>query len=534
MQKLSSAIKLLGLGFALFGIPGSKAAEIDLSLPIDAVTVYPAGAEVTRAGLQSLPPGSHQLVFANLPPRLDPARLVLEIASDAVRLGSLQLQELHLGDLAGADEQRLQLELEDLQDERMAIIDEIAAANTQLKLLDSLAAGAGSQETGVTAAELPSLLASLSTASAAAREVIRNANRRLREQDREIAQKEFELSQVATRQQTRNVMMVNVEVSSAVTARISLTYPVPQARWNWLYESRLDTDSRQLELQRMVSVQQTSGENWDDVELTITTARPDENTQTPQLGSLLVDFLRPMPMRAERQTLSIALDSATEAAPASMAMEIMATQYLVEFKVPGRTSLEADSQPRLLPLDRRLFAVDLVTRAVPERDLAAYLEARFRFEDSVPLQGGLMQFYRDGAFIGRRTVPAFLPQEDVNLPFGRDERVTVSTLPVEEESRDGGLLRRNAVDEHRLRYEITSFHAEAIDVEVLGRLPVSQNSAITVEVINGATPAAETDVDGNVGVILWRVTARPGQAQSINHFYRVSYPQDNQLWYQDN
>lgn len=153
--------------------------------------------------------------------------------------------------------------------------------------------------------------------------------------------------------------------------------------------------------------------------MTISTARPNANTQTPVLGSLLVDIFQPQPaMRKESLALA------------------------------------ADSQPQLFPADQRAVAVDLVLRAVPKLDNSAYLEARFIHEEDLPIQAGTMQFYRDGAFIGSRHVPEFLPREALSLPFGKDERVRVETQPEEEQSRAGGLLRRSAVDDHRVRYQL--------------------------------------------------------------------------------
>lgn len=59
---------------------------------------------MTRAGNANLPAGEHRLIIDNLPPGLDAARLRLAIANSAVRLGSLQLEEIHAGDLISAAE----------------------------------------------------------------------------------------------------------------------------------------------------------------------------------------------------------------------------------------------------------------------------------------------------------------------------------------------------------------------------------------------------------------------------------------------
>ncbi len=520
----------------------SVADDLGVASSIDQVTIFPSGAEVTRVGSVTIPAGEHRLIIQNLPAAIDAARLQLNIRSENVRIGTLQLDESHAGDLVGDEERRLQAELELLQFERQEVVDRIEAANTQLQLLASLATGSvGGQQTSLGVDELTALLQTLSTSSMQARAVIREANRELAGLEQEIEQKRFELSQVATRRRTEQVLTVAVTAESAITTDVAVTYPVNQARWSWLYEARLETENRNLNLERKVSVSQGSGEDWNDVKVTITTARPNQNTRTPQLESLLVDLYQPRPpfIMESRALSAVAQEDAVatqglmrnseEFSASARGAEVQATQYLVNFEIPGRVSVSADRQPRILPIDQREGDVVLVTRAVPEVDTSAYLEARFTLDSGEPLQAGLMQFYRDGAFIGRRPVPTFQPRDEINLPFGQDERVRVEVFAEQEDSRDGGTFRRTALDDRRVRYQITSFHDDTIDMEVLARIAVSQNEDIEVEIDDQATPFDQQDVDGNKGVLMWQLRARPAVPQEIRHYYSIRYPEDGRL-----
>ena len=537
--KLRNVFLMTFTGAALVVSAGSRADDLEVASSIDRVTVFLNGAEVTRIGTVTVPSGDHRLIIQNLPAGIDPARLRLNVSSEAIRLGTLQLAESHGGELVSDEERRLQSELDQLLYQRQEIADRVEAANTQLRLLTSLADGSvGGQQTSLDIGELSALLQTLSSSSMQAREVIREANRELAAKDQEIEQKRFELSQVATRQRTEQVLTVAVTADSAVSTNVDVTYPVNQARWGWLYEARLDTENRSLNLERKVSVVQGSGEDWADVEVTITTARPNQNTQTPQLGSLLVDFYRPQPPIALESRAAVAADLAEpeEAGllrPSSnMAMAspvVEATQYLVNFEIPGRVSIAADRQPQILPIDQREGEVVLAIRAVPEVDTNAYLEARFTLDSTEPLQAGIMQFYRDGAFIGRRQVPTFLPQDEVNLPFGQDERVRVEVFPEQEESRDGGTFRRTAIEDRRVRYQVTSFHSQPVDLEVLARIPIAQNEDIEVEIHDQATPFDEQDVEGNRGVLMWQRRAQSGEPIEIRHYYSIRYPDDERL-----
>ena len=366
------SIAILGLSCL-----AARADDFELETSIRAATVFLNGAEVTRSGEVSLPAGDHRIIIANLPAGIDLARLQISIADSNVRVGNLQVEEFHQGELVSEEEQRLQAELDALLLSRQAVADEIASANTQLKLLDSLASGAiGGQQANLQATDLVALLDSLASASNQSREVIRDSNQQLQTLDQEIEQKRFELSQVATRRRSQQVLSVAVEVQAPATTGVDIKYPVNGARWGWQYEARLDTAARLLNLERKVSVIQTSGEDWDEVALTITTARPNQSTQPAPLRSLAVDLFKPMPISPQPGRLELSRAAPMDILSSGAAVEevqandvfqrnyaeVSATQYLVSFEIPGAVSVAADSQPEILPIDERQLPVELVTR----------------------------------------------------------------------------------------------------------------------------------------------------------------------------
>ncbi len=56
-----------------------------------------------------------------------------------------------------------------------------------------------------------------------------------------------------------------------------VSYKVAEAGWDWIYQARLDTTKSSFCSNRQGSVTQRSGEDWKNVELTLTTALPADN-----------------------------------------------------------------------------------------------------------------------------------------------------------------------------------------------------------------------------------------------------------------
>jgi uncharacterized protein (TIGR02231 family) len=526
------------LGWSSMLLAGSTwAADIAAELRIDEVTVYTQGAMVTRKGAANFPMGSHRLLIKGLPADIDSKLLRVMVGSNAVRLGSVEVTTVNEGQYVADKERELRAQIEAKTDQRAAIQDEIDTAQTQLKLLDSLAAnptGGANGSAAVNGANLGTVLTSIGSNAATARTKVRNNKLRQRAIDRDIETLKAELAKVATNRKQSTEVAVNVDVSAGANAPVSVVYPVQDASWHWVYQARLDTTSKKLSLERQGQVEQGSGEDWKNVQLTLTTARPDEDINTPVVNPQFLDLQVPQPVAPAPMVRGVmksaaANDLQLEETIVTGEARVASTQYLVEYQVPSRVTLNADNQERLFPISDESFDTQLVARIVPNQSRRAYLEATFKYERDTPIEAGELQLYRDGAYVGAAQTQAFLPGADVRMPFGADERIKVVVRDEAAKSDQSSIFGKQISKETKQRFEITSYHAGSILVEVIDRVPVSKNSDIKVEVLKGATDPTTKDMEGKSGVYLWQLNAEPQKTAVIRHYYVVKYPKDRVL-----
>lgn len=515
----------------------AQPAAIVGDLPIEAVTIYRGSASVTRAGEISIPAGASTLVLEDLPAGLDPAMLQLAIANTRVQFSNLQIQESFQETTVSGRERELRDQLQSLQDQRQVITDRVATARSELQLLDNLAGGNNGTLPAIDGEDLATLITVMSENSAQARERIRSANIELRALDQQIAEVQFQLDQVASNQRITSRVSINLQSDEAISTDVTLSYPQREVSWNWLYEARLDTAASSLSLFRQVAISQGTGEDWQNITLTLSTATPGSNPTTPELPPVFVDVRRPQPMaqrRADGIEEVVVTGSMVRNSSASLGISFadattVDTRYQVDYVIPGRVSLAANRQQQIFPVDRTETDVELVSRAVPSRIAQAFLEARFDFNGESPIPNARMQLYRDGALIGSAPVQQMLPGQSVRIAFGVDQRIDVARFDEQQASGSTGLFNRANVREERIRYEITSRHPEPVQVEVLDQIPVSRNEDITVEIPRQATAADDTDVDGNAGLLLWQRQLAPQETATIRHYYDIRSPQDTDI-----
>ena len=529
-----------GAGAFLSVNPYALALDVPVDLHVDRVTVYQQAAAVTRTGRVEIPAGTHRLVVRGLPASIESKMLRVAVDTPTVRLGGIEVQRINEGKFASEAERELRHKLEEAGDRRQAVLDEVQTAQTQLKLLDSLASNPAGSPTkaSVDGANLGAVLGTISAGSSAAHRRVREANLQLRTADREIEKLKADLAKVATQSKQSTEIRTSIEASAASTSTVSVTYMVGDAGWRWIYEARLDTTTKRMSLERQGQLGQGSGEDWKNVEVVLTTAQPEENVATPIVASQFLDLAEPQPAPRMRALAGAFVQSAPAAAP--LAEEVVvtaqkrqaresATDYMVEYQIPGRVTVLADREPRLYPISSDAFDVDLVARVVPSASRAAHLEAAFKFERDVPLESGQLQLYRDGAFVGEADTKAFLPGAEVRMPFGADQRVRVAVHDEAAQSAQRGVISKQTIKETRRRYDITNYHPAAIQVEVIDRVPVSKHSDVKVEILKGATEPTTKDFEGKAGVMLWKFSATPQKPVAIHQYYSVQYPRDRIL-----
>ena len=440
--------------------------------------------------------------------------------------------------------------IEALKDARADLQGTIDAANARRKFAERFAeaspAGIGDKGEARPIAEWRAAFAAVADEIAAADTTMRDASRKQREIDRQIAQLEADRS---ARPPSKLEVRIDVAAAAATKATLRVTYAVRNARWVPLYDARLDTGAKdrkpQLELVRRAEVTQSTGEDWSNVALGVSTVRIARGGSAPELNSLLVqypqvpkplslgtasDLARPAPAFRERSAQLAPMSKAVEA-PEQRADEQQALaeigDFLATFRIPGRVSLGANEGAKSLRISTTTVAADLAVRAAPVVDPTAFLEASFKQAEDAALLPGKVAIYRDGIFVGRGRIAASARDETVRLGFGADDSIKIERAVLKRNEGSAGLLvTTSKTDERAFKMTIRNGHDFPIRVAIEDQLPVSESEEIAVEMLPSTTPPTATNIRDKRGVLEWAFEAKPGEVRDINFAWRVRWPKD--------
>jgi len=533
MRTAKSCGTLFGLTVLVITSP---ALAVDATSRIDAVTVYPSGAAITRIATVDLPGGTTTVRLTGLVNQIDPNRIRVETGSGDATIGQVRFARQQQREAFNADIERLNAEIRDVESRIGKIDDAIKSAELRLKFLDGLTQGyakeawAGGARGTADVGSWREALSLLQTASADAYAVIRNQKAARTGAERDLSVLQRELAELSGGSMATSVVELSLRAPRAMTTELRLHYFQNNARWMPQYEARLDSDTAKLALIQQAMVYQRTDESWQDVSLSLSTSDPSGALEPGTLSSEFLDLRDPMPQARERVAmgklqLSAAGDSKEMLEDNAPGVPAQIGNYAVTYTVPGRVSVANNADDsQALDLDSIDFEVGLVTRIMPRRSEQAYLAARFDYDHNLPLYGSTLNAYVDGAYAGKATMPTLLPKAEVTLPMGDDRRVDVKRVDRGAARGQQGLISRRNTETTDYLFEITNRRRSETVVEVIDLYPVARNDDITVDIPRSATAPTVTDVDDNPGIILWRKTLAPDEEWRIEHTYTVTWP----------
>lgn len=272
---------LLALGLNILA-PLSAAAQ-DTSR-IARVTVYPGSATVARVA--KVAAGARSLTLACLPASLDVQSLQIN-ADPAVRVGEFNVLTENR-DVAAGCASPLDGRIRALEDQIAGVKAEASA----LQLVDGYLRSVAQTGAGPEAAASANTTARAATPTpaqiTATAEVLRKsgqdsaarAHQLQRKQEAlELALKPLVAERDRVASQRARVVSVTINLATEREAELRLSYQVRGPGWQPSYRATLDANKSTVLIERQALVAQNSGEDWGNVQLTLSTGQPGRATQ---------------------------------------------------------------------------------------------------------------------------------------------------------------------------------------------------------------------------------------------------------------
>jgi len=515
----------------------------DLASAIDAVTVFPDRARVTRRGRATLEPGLHLLAISSLPMSLlaDSVRAAGRGTARARLLG-VGLAVQHFADTPAHSARELEEKIQAVLDADAGLAAEAEGLAKAQRALDGLAGQSEVFARGLalrnrSTADQGAVFDFLAERGRALQGEILAAGRKRRELAKERDRLDRELAQLrAARPRQRYTATVEVEVSTAGELEIELTYAVQPARWQPLYDLRLA--GAELAVTYLAEVTHSSGEDWAGVALTLSTARPALALVIPELDPWYVGPRPAAPKAVYRSAAPAAAPMAAMAAMEQPSFELDTTseeeETLLElpsaavsesgaaltYQIPSRADVPSGGGPRKVTVSTFKLRPELDAVTAPRLEPVCYRRAKVRNESPYTLLPGQAQLFENEDYLGATPLELAAPGQEFELALGADERLRVERKLIGRDV-DKTLLADRRRIRYKYRIEVENLRDAAQVVFVRDQLPVSRHEQVKVK-LDAATPQPTKHSDLNQ--LEWKLTLAPAAKVAVQLEFSVEFP----------
>lgn len=514
---------------------------------IDDVTVYKDRARMTCKGLVQVDAGVHKLIFDELPLTLDPDSVRVGGGGAAqVRILGVDVSRRHYELAPERRVRELEAQIEQVVDDVQVLDDSYAGLVAQVEHLQGLrqatrefARGLSRGRTSVE--DQVRLMQFLGEQDNELRTAMREINQKKRDLDRQLNRLQRELNDLrSARPRQRFQATIEVEVLGSGDFRPELTYVVHAAGWIPLYDLRLiDVGTGHvLEISTIAQVTQRTGQDWSDVRLSVSTARPALNQRLPELKPWYVDeYKAPQPRQKQARSAGLEPTKAVMAAPLQeqVGYDAFAKDYVeaeevvaearengmtVTFDVPGHWDIPSDGSPKKMTLARLSLEPKINYLAIPRHTDAVYRRAIVVNKGSGPLlEGGASLFVGD-EFIGNTRIEYTAVDDELVLLLGVEERIRIER-ELTKRAVDKRLLRENRLVRYGYEIKIKNLMAKAVEVEVQDQIPVSRHEQIRIKLEQVSPEPGERS---DLNIMEWLLALKPESEVNIRYEYLIEHP----------
>ncbi len=459
----------------------------DSMLPPRRVVVMEDRAQVERAGRLALEGGARTFEIPGIATTAVDRSVEVEVTGALLRDARIvrRWRARPPGDLP-EDASELRRRVHALEDELGRRQDEVARCSTRCDHLAVARADllrAIAELTGVgklDAARWTSDLETLGERETNAHEALRVATKAQSRTHEQLEQARGALRLAEVEEKDLECLLV-ITLEGSGTAEVKARYLVPCAVWRPAYRATLRGDTVAVESEAVVW--QRTGEDWNDVEIAFSTARPTLGTSPPHLSEDRLSTRAKL--EAEKKAVDVAIrevDIPTAGEGGTSEMPGLDDGGETRVIAPsGRVSVPSDGEPHRIAL-ARFDAPATIERVCPaESGQLVYTVARFVNGSGGVLLAGPVDLVRDSGYVGRSSLAFAAPGANVKVSFGSEDGLVV--VRHREDTRDESRLTGRKTVRTKVTWHVSNASPEPRTFVIEERVPVSEVKEVEIAVL---------------------------------------------------
>ncbi|XP_050390370.2 protein F37C4.5 isoform X4 [Patella vulgata] len=350
-----------------------------------------------------------------------------------------------------------------------------------------------------------------------------------------------------------------LDASSETPVELVVSYVVNDASWIPSYDIRMFTAEGVMKIMYYGQIQQSTGEDWNDAKLFLSTASPSIGGAVPELESVFLTIKE----RVRYQSKSIDRRSKEALTCATIPVSFFKydddddeyyeyspspppIMYTAMAKVADTTTSTSYEIARLatIPSDNvqhkvSVGIIDLTPRmeyiSIPKKVPRAFLTAKLTNTSQFTLLPGPTSIFLDNSFVAKAELKSVSPQEEFECSLGVDPSVRVIYKPMKKFQETTGFISKQRSVMHEQSIEIKNTHDYKIKILVKDNLPQSGVDKVKVNLVEPVIDLKHPEKNKDIRIntkqnhIEWDLEVGKQETRTITLKYTVELPASEEI-----
>ena len=372
---------------------------------------------------------------------------------------------------------------------------------------------------------------------------IRDTNHKTRLQElRNYAQNTKQPDQPA---KTRYHIVVTTYSDQGSSGKIEVNYFITNAGWIPAYDLRANATNEPIDITYKAHVFQNSGEDWDNINLILSTYDRTYSAVKPTAGIWRLDYTINKPVvynglsnemyysqnmssPVEAQSMRESMESESRYkdvnltyVPGQSLSSINQNFSNVEFEVKLPYSIKADGSHKLMVVMNEKVQAKFFHYMLPRMNNYGFLQAKIGDWENLSLLPGKANIYFQQTIVGSTMIDPAVMSDTMELTLGRDQGIVSTRKKISEEERKIGITKR-VLKEYTFEIEVRNNTRAAVDLTLEDLIPTTGNDDIKIKIVEG-NGAYLNDM---TGMLTWKLNLKAGAKQIIRFTYSIEHEKD--------
>lgn len=526
-------------------------AQKQISAKLEQATVYFNGATLTHTASTTLKSGTQEVIINGLSP--DIVLSSLKVKANGVLISATEFyddyitpkeESAHLKKLTDS----LNLYERQLQETK----DELTVHQHLLKMLtNGTLNNMEKKESSVSVADINANMELYKSKAGVLQNSINQDNKKIEKLQKNVSRLKQQISQDELDSDVETgAVRLSVSIPKDVNTVFTVTYFTNESRWIPCYDINIPSMDKPIVLQAKAQVAQTTGLDWKNVKLTLSTAQPNRTAVAPVFKAWFLYFRT---YRTSPGSSSALSNTITYEEPASNSVRgnrsdgeatvidgirvgdkqsmsdyvnVNEQEFMVNYDIDIPYDIPGNGKFQLIDLNNYNIKADFKYYSAPKLSDATYIVATLSDFEKYNLLPGEANVTFNDTYVGKTKLRPNDTENQITLTLTTEPRVTVKR----EKQRDFCSTKHvgNSTTETR-SYLLTVRNnlTRSAKLTLKEQYPISNDKDIEVKVTE-VKPAATYDKT-ETGVLTWDMELNAGETRTFVVTYSVKYPKDRVL-----